>query len=135
MTTMTTSSSPTSTETSTPVRTGLALGALVGAINFAFIFYTGDWGPEEPPFFLVLVQGLIGLVSVAAAVLAWRTANRKIIRINAAALIVNALGVVPGVFMDGPAFIRLASSLLILGTVPAVILMMRRGRMPAALAA
>ena len=132
MTTVTTTT-PSTTATSSRVRAGLALGAVVGAVNFAFIFYTGDWGPEDPPFALVALQGLIGLVSVVIAFLAWQTASRKILRINAGALIVNAVGVVPGVLMDGPAFIRIASAALILGSVPAVILMMRRDRNPVAL--
>lgn len=49
-------------------------------------------------------------------------------RIDAAALIIDALMVVPGVFLDLTSFIRFASAMLILGTVPAVVLMMRRDR-------
>lgn len=45
-----------------------------------------------------------------------------------AALIIDALMVVPGVFLDLTSFIRFASAMLILGTVPAVVLMMRRDR-------
>ena len=50
--------------------------------------------------------------------------------INAAALIVNALLVVPGLFVDTTTFIRIMSAVTIVATLVAVVLTMRRERTP-----
>lgn len=113
------------------VRAGLALSAILGLGNIPFLVLDIDWGPEEPPFALLLLNAAIGMVSVVCAVVAWNTGNRKAIRINAAALIVNALMVVPGIFMESPAFITVVSAVIVVATVVAVVLTMRRSDAPA----
>ena len=97
---LTTDATPTPT-----VRAGLALSALIGLSSIPFLFPIIDWGAEEPPFAMVLLGAAIGMVSVVCAIVAWNSGNRKAIRINAAALIVGALSVVPGLFVDTSAFI------------------------------
>ena len=115
------------TAPSSRVRTGLVISAVVGAANIPFMFPWVDWGAEEPPFGVLLIATAIGLVSVVCAVLAWSTGARKLLRINATALIVNAVMVLPGLFMpDTPPFIRVASAGFVIGTVAAVVLTMRR---------
>lgn len=113
------------------VRAGLALSAILGLGNIPFLVLDVDWGPEEPPFALLLLNAAIGMVSVVCAVIAWNTGNRKAIRINAAALIVNALMVLPGLFMESPAFITIISAVIVVATVVAVVLTMRRSDTPA----
>lgn len=121
MTVPTTRQSPT-----TAVRAGLALSAALGLANIPFLILNIDWGPDEPPFALLLLNTAIGMVSVVCAVLAWNTGDRRIIRINAAALIVNALMVLPGIFFESPPFITIASAVIVAATVVSVVLMMRR---------
>jgi hypothetical protein len=114
----------------TTVRTGLALSAILGLSNLPFLFLDINWGAEEPPFALLLLNAAIGMVSVVCAVLAWNTGNRRLIRLNAAALIINALLVVPGLFLDTTATIRVISAVTIVATVAAVVLTMRRSDTP-----
>lgn len=108
------------------VRAGLALSAAIGLANLPFLAPGIDWGPEPPPFGLLLLAAAIGMVSVACATIAWNSGNRQALRVNAAALIVNAVMVLPGLFGDTPAFINIASALFVITTVIAVILTMRR---------
>lgn len=132
---MSTMSVPTTSAPTTPstgVRTGLVISALLGLANIPFMFPWVDWGAEEPPFGLLVLATVVGMVSVVCVVLAWNTGNRRAIRINAAALIFNALMVLPGLFVDTTAFLRVASAMIILATVVAVVLTMRSGdRRPA----
>jgi ABC-type arginine/histidine transport system permease subunit len=78
---------------------------------------------------LLMVSVVLGLVSVVCAVIALRSGNRVAIRIDAAALIVNAVLDVPGFFLHGVSpGIKVLSAALVLGTVLAVVLMLRRDR-------
>jgi hypothetical protein len=74
----------------------------------------------------------IGLVSVVCAVIAWNSGNRRAIRIDAAALIVNALMVVPGFFVDLTPFMTVLSAAFVVVPVVAVVLIMRRDHAPTA---
>ena len=131
MTTMTVPAA-TSTTPSKGVRTGLVISAMLGLANIPFLFPWIDWGAEEPPVGLLVVAAAIGMVSVVCVVLAWNTGNRKAIRINAAALIFNALMVLPGLFVDTTAFIRVFTAITVGATVAAVVLTMRRSDQPPA---
>ena len=55
----------------------------------------GQDGTARSP--ILVLSAVLGLVSVACAVVAWRSGNRLAIRINAAALLLNALHLVAGV--------------------------------------
>lgn len=83
---------------------------------------------------MLLLNLAIGMVSVVCVVLAWSTGNRSSIRVNAAALIVNALLVLPGPFIDASAFLKTASATIVAATVAAVVLTMRRDPATAAVA-
>lgn len=114
----------------TPLRAGLATSAVVGASQFAFLHPDIDWGNADPGVPSIVLGAVIGLVSVVCAILAWNSGKRRLIRINAAALIVNGLLVVPGLFVDTTAFIKLATAILLVTTVAAVILLLRRQQAP-----
>ncbi|MCU0310972.1 MAG: hypothetical protein MUE36_08515 [Acidimicrobiales bacterium] len=114
------------TTPSTGVRVGLVISAVLGLANIPFLFPWIDWGAEEPPFGLLVFATVLGMVSVVCVVLAWNTGNRKAIRINAAALIVNALMVLPGLFIETTPFLRAASAAIVAATLAAVVLTMRR---------
>ena len=131
MTTITTTATSPDAPPSTAVRIGLALSIALGLANIPFLVLDIDWGDEVTPFALLLLNAAIGMVSVVCAAIAWNSGNRLAIRINAAALIVNAIMVLPGIFMESPAFITVASAVIVLATVVAVVLMMRRAPRPA----
>jgi hypothetical protein len=131
MTAITRTTATTNTAPTTSVRVGLALSAIIGLANLPFLAPGIDWGEQAPPYGILVLGAAIGMVSVVCAVIAWSSGNRRAIRINAAALIVNALMVVPAFFIDPTPFITLVSAVLIVLTVVAVVLMMRRDQAPA----
>jgi hypothetical protein len=131
MTTATVTTTGTTTPT-TSVRVGLALSIILGLANLPFLFLDLDWGASEPPFALMLLNAALGLVSVVCAVIAWNSGNRLAIRINAAALIINTIMIVPGLFFEGPVWMPVTSAVTIVLTVVAVVLMMRRPSVRAA---
>jgi hypothetical protein len=130
---MTTISTTTTTDTTPPtsVRVGLALSALIGLANLPMLSPGIDWGEETPPYGLLVLAAAIGLVSVVCAAIAWNSGNRRAIRIDAAALIVNALMVIPGFFVDLTPFMTVLSAVFVIAPVVAVVLIMRRDRVPA----
>ena len=130
-----TSIAATTTRTGTPttsVRVGLALSIILGLANLPVLFLDVDWGDNAPPFALLLLNAALGLVSVVCAAIAWNSGNRLAIRINAAALIVNTIMIVPGLFFEGPVWMPVLSAVTIVLALIAVVLMMRRSATPAA---
>ena len=130
MTTATATTTGTAIPT-TSVRVGLALSVILGLANLPVLFLDVDWGVAPPPFALLLLNAALGLVSVVCAAIAWNSGNRLAIRINAAALIINGVMMVPGLFFAGvPLWIPVVSAVTVVLTVVAVVLMMRRPSAP-----
>ena len=129
MTSVTATAAGTTTPT-TSVRVGLALSIILGLANLPFLFLDVDWGADKPPFALLLLNAALGMVSVVCAAIAWNSGNRLAIRINAAALIINSIMIVPGLFLGGPVWIPVLSAVTIVLTVIAIVLMMRRRSAP-----
>jgi hypothetical protein len=131
MTSIAATTTGTPTTPTTSVRVGLALSIILGLANLPVLFLDVDWGPNVPPTPLLLLNAALGLVSVVCAVIAWNSGNRLAIRINAAALIINTIMIVPGLFFSGvPLWIPVVSALTVVLTVIAVVLMMRRTSAP-----
>ena len=110
----------------TTVRAGLALSAAIGLANLPFLYRGFDWGESAPPYGLLILAAAVGMVSVVCAVIAWADGNRQALRINAAALIFNAVMVLPGLFVDAADHVRVSAALFVITTIVAVILTMRR---------
>ena len=127
MTAMTTTSATTTTGR---FRAGLALSAFLGLLNIPFLFAPQPDGDEGPPTLVLVVSGALGLVCVICAVVAWRSGNRLAVRINAAALIVNALLSLPAFFVDIAAWVKVGAAVSVLLTVVALVLTLRRERTP-----
>jgi O-antigen/teichoic acid export membrane protein len=127
MTAMTTTPA---TATTGRFRTGLAVSAFLGLLNIPFLFGPGPDGSEGPPTVVLVVSGALGLVSVACAVVAWRSGNRLAVRINAAALIVNALLSMPAFFVDIASWVKVGAAATVLLTVVALVLTLRREHAP-----
>lgn len=127
---MTTMSADRTTGTTPQVRAGLAISAFLGLANIPFLFAPTPSGQDGPPTSVLVLSGLLGLVSVVCAIVAWRSGNRLAIRINAAALLVNALTSLPAFFVNVDAWIKVAAAVSILLTVAALVLTLRREREP-----
>jgi len=118
------------TATATRFRTGLAISAFLGVTNLPFLFAPTPDGDEGPPTVVLVVSGILGLVCVVCAIVAWRSGNRLAVRINAAALILNALFSMPAFFVDIAAWVKLAAAVAVLLTVVALVLTLRREPTP-----
>jgi hypothetical protein len=127
MTTTTTAPHPVATSA---FRAGLAISALVGVANILFTLVPTPAGEDGPPVAVVVVSAGLGLLSIVCAVAAWRSANRLAVRLNAAALIIEALLTMPGFFVDIDAWIKIVGALAIILTVVALVLTLRRERTP-----
>ena len=127
---MTTMTTPPATAVTGRFRTGLAISALLGLSNIPFLFTSGPDDGSGPPTLVLVVSGLLGLVSVVCAVLAWRSGNRLAVRVNAAALIINALLTMPAFFVDVASWVKVIAAVSVLVTVVALVLTLRREPTP-----
>jgi hypothetical protein len=118
MTTMTTKAR---TRPSGRVRTGLAISALIALAGIV----PTPTGNDGPPFAIVVLSATVSIVLIATAAVAWRSGNRLAIRINAAALLLNALTSLPVFFVDIAAWVKVGSAVVIVLTVAALVLTMR----------
>ena len=128
MTTMSTTTSQ--TRTTPQLRAGLAISAFLGLINIPFLFAPTPDGQDGPPTAVLVLSAALGLVSVVCALVAWRSGNRLAIRINAAALLVNALTSLPAFFVDVDAWIKVGAAASVVLTVAALLLTLRREPAP-----
>ena len=110
-------------------KTGLVLAALISVANIPWVFSPTPDGQEGPPYAVLLVGAILGVVGLVAAVTAWR-GNGTALRVCAGALIVNLLMTLPAFFVDVPAWIKAASAFFTLLTIAAVVLMFSTSRRP-----
>jgi hypothetical protein len=127
---MTTMSGASTITTTGRFRAGLALSAFLGLLNVPFLFAPSPDGDEGPPVLVLVVSGVLGLVCVVCAVVAWRSGNRLAVRVNAAALIINALLSMPAFFVDIASWVKVGAACSVLLTVVALVLTLRRERAP-----
>jgi hypothetical protein len=120
------STKPADQATSTKVRVGLGLSALLGLANIPFLFAPTPDGETGPPYIVLVLSAILGVVSIVTAVIAWRSGNRTAIRVDAACVIVNAVTTLPAFFVDVDAGIKVAAAGLVLLSVVAVVLMLGR---------
>ena len=87
----------------------------------------GDGGP---PVAIVVLSVILSIVLIATAAVAWRSGNRLAIRINAAALLLNALTTLPVFFVDIDPWVKVGSTVVIVLTVAALVLTLRPEHQP-----
>jgi len=92
-------------------------------------------GPGEepggvPPRLPLLLDAVLGVITVVAVVIAWRTLRRGAIRIAAGARIISALTALPAFFVDVPAGLKAAVGIFVLVTAAAVAMMLSPARRP-----
>ena len=125
---MTTTSTKPATGASPRVRTGLAISALL-ALASAIPTPAPGRG-RGPPVAIVVLSIILSIVLIASAVVAWRSGNRLAVRINAAALLLNALTALPAFFVDIDAWVKVGSAVVIVLTVAALVLTLRPEHQP-----
>ena len=112
-------------------RTGLVLAGVLSAINIPSVFTPTPDGEVGPPFGVLVLGTVLGVIGLVAVVLAWR-GNRGALRVAAGALVINLLTALPAFFVDVPVWIKLAVGLSVLVTVAAIVLMFSGARRPVA---
>jgi hypothetical protein len=115
--------------TSTRQKVGLVLAGLINLINIPGAFSPTPEGETGPPYGILILGSVLGVIGLVAAVIAWR-GNRTALRVAAGTLVVNALTSLPAFFVDVPAFIKLAVAGSVIVTVITLILMFSTTRRP-----
>jgi hypothetical protein len=108
----------------------LVLAGLLGLVDVISLFSINTPFPEgmtTPPDWLVILVAILGLVTLAAIVPAWR-GNHSAVLVVVATLILSAIGKVPGYFVPVPSYILITTTVLVVVTILAVWLMLRRPR-------
>jgi hypothetical protein len=121
-------SSPVSTRT----RVGLALAALLGVADVVSAFFPTPDGEVGPPLPIVLLGGVIGLATLAAVVVGWRSGGRGALRIVAGTRVLSAITALPAFFVDVPAWLKLVVAVAVVLTVVCVVLVLSPARQSAA---
>ena len=112
---------------STSQKVGITLAGLMSLASIPSVLTPTPDGETGPPFVVLVLATILGLVGAVAAVLAWR-GNRGAMRVLSGAIIVNAVASLPAFFVDVPALIKLAVGVSLLLSVLAVVLMFTAAR-------
>ena len=107
---------------STRQKVGLVISGLVNLTNIPSAFSPTPDGEVGPPYAILLLSSVIGVVGLVATILAWR-GNGAALRVAAGALVLNVLTALPAFFVDVPAFIKALVALAVVVTVAALVLM------------
>jgi hypothetical protein len=117
-------SSPASTRT----HTGLAIAALLGVADVVSAFFPTPDGEVGPPLAIVLLGGVLGVATLAAVVVGWRTGRRGALRIVAGTRVLSAITALPAFFVDIPAWLKLVVAVAVVLTVVCVLLVLSPAR-------
>jgi hypothetical protein len=104
-------------------RIGLAIAVLLGLADIVSAFQPTPDGEAGPPYIILLISGILGVVTLAAIVPAWR-GNRTAARVVVGARILSALTSLPAFFVDIPAGLMVAVSVSIVLTVVCAVLIL-----------
>lgn len=113
---------PTTAGTTTKQKVGLAIGALYSFSNIASVLFPTPDGETGPPFGVLVVDTLLGVIGLVACVVAWR-GSRLALRLGAGAIILTTLSALPALFVDVPMAIKALVGASVLITVACVALM------------
>ena len=109
-------------------RAGLITTFVLGVINLPSVFTPsgddGSDGGEGPPFGVLVLDSICGVIMVVACWIAWRQGKRAAVRIAAGASILQALSAVPAFFVDVPGWVRVLVAVNVVVTFVGVVLML-----------
>lgn len=109
-------------------KVGLGLASLLGLFDLVSVLSAAPEGEVGPPFAILVLDSLLGLVTLVGV--AWTLArrNRDALRVVAAARIVSAITALPAFFVDIPAGLKLLAGMAVLVTVASVVMMLTPAR-------
>jgi hypothetical protein len=109
-------------------KVGLVLATLLGIADLASLLQPTPDGEVGPPFSILLVDGLLGVLTIVGVVIAWRSASRGAIRVVAGARILSAITALPAFFVDVPAALKVLVGVIVLVTLAVVVMIMTPAR-------
>lgn len=109
-------------------KVGLVLAGLYSLVNIPSVLIPTPGDETGPPFGILVIGSIVGVVGVVATVAAWRGSSLAL-RIAAGCIIVATLTAVPAFFVDVPMSVKAYCGVAVLVTVAAVALMFS-GRRP-----
>jgi hypothetical protein len=109
---------------STKNKVGLGIAALLGLVDLPSVLNSTPDGEEGPPFAVLVLSTICGVVTLVAVYLAWRQQNAGAIRVAAGARIVSLLAALPAFFVDVSSAIKVVSAVFVVVSVACVALMM-----------
>jgi hypothetical protein len=112
----------------TKQKVGLVIAGLYSLANIPSVLIPTPEGETGPPFGILVIGTILGVVGLAATVAAWRGSSLAL-RITAGAIIVVTLTAIPAFFVDVPMSVKAYCGVAVLVTVVAVALMFS-GRRP-----
>jgi hypothetical protein len=115
--------------TSARQKVGLGLAALLSVTAVPSVLNPTPDGEVGPPFGIVLLSTVLGVIGLVAVVAAWR-GNRGALRVAAGAVILNTLTSLPAFFVDIPAWVKLLVGVSVLIGIASVVLMFSPARRP-----
>jgi len=113
-------------------KAGLVIAGLLSLVSVTSAFFPTPDGEEGPPYVVLVLGTILGVVGLVGVVIAWRTGNQAAFRVTAGALVINAIASLPAFFVDVPAGLKLAVAIAIIVTVLGIVLMFSTARRPAA---
>jgi hypothetical protein len=114
---------------STRQKAGLVIAGLISVGNLPSAFFPTPEGDEGPPYGILVLGTVLGVIGLIAVVAAWR-GSRVGLRVAAGVLILGVLIALPAFFVDVPAGIKAMVGVVTLLTIAAVVLMFSPARRP-----
>jgi hypothetical protein len=121
-------SSALSPPVTTRTRVGLVIAALLGVADVISAFFPTPEGVVGPPLPIVLLGGLLGVATLAAVVVAWRTGRRGALRIVAGTRVLSAISALPAFFVEIQPAVKLIVAVAVVLTVVCVVLVLAPAR-------
>ena len=109
---------------STKNKVGLGIAALLGLVDLPSVLMSTPDGEEGPPFPILVLTTICGIVTLVAVYLAWRRKNAGAVRVAAGARIVSMLAALPAFFVDVSSGIKVVTAVFVVVSVVCVALMM-----------
>lgn len=119
----------TSASWTTRNKVGLGLAIFYGLTNIPSVLApSGGDGDDGPPFAILVICSILGVVATVAGIVAWRRRSRPAARLTAASVVVITLTSLPAFFVDVSAGVKVLVAAGVVLTVVIVVLMFSTGR-------
>ncbi|MGA8209129.1 MAG: hypothetical protein WB798_03130 [Nocardioidaceae bacterium] len=109
-------------------KSGLVLALLLGLADIGAVFNPTPDGEVGPPMAILVLDSVLGLVTVAGVGYALARRSRGAVRIVAAARVVSAVTALPAFFVGVPAWLEAMVGVFVLLTVASVVMMLAPAR-------